>query len=261
VRSTGWRRATGACGLPYLAACAFMVMAMLLGRCVVAQEATPTQQPELQATESEMVFLDRLMMAESGGRDDAKNPRSTALGPYQFLSSTFLDLIGRYFAALMDGKTDADILKLRTDAKTARNAALVYTRENAAFLQDKGLEASAANLRLAFLVGPTGAMRVLSAEPKTPVAQLLSAATLDANPFMNRMTAEQLLERAANEAAGVQLVTVPQSRAGKAKFAGIRVRCNLARPSCRKWLSLANNRMARRTASQAGAGNPEAKKN
>ena len=228
---------------------------------VAAQQADPSQPPELQPTESEAVFLDRLMMAESGGRDDAKNPRSTALGPYQFLASTFLDLIGRYFATLTNGKTDAEILQLRTDAKTARNAALAYTRENAAFLQDKGLEASAANLRLAFLVGATGAMRVLSAEPKTPVAQLLSAAALEANPFMTGMTVGQLLERTANEAAGVQLVTVPQTRASKAKFAGIRIRCNLARPSCRKWLALANNRQARRTASQSKAGNAEPNKN
>ena len=31
-------------------------------------------------------FLDRLMAAESGGRLDAKNPRSTALGPFDSLN-------------------------------------------------------------------------------------------------------------------------------------------------------------------------------
>jgi hypothetical protein len=33
-------------------------------------------------------FLDRLMHAESAGRDSAANPRSTALGPFQFIKST-----------------------------------------------------------------------------------------------------------------------------------------------------------------------------
>ncbi len=216
-----------------------------------AEEPAKPQQSTLQPTETETIFLDRLMLAESGGREDARNPRSTALGPFQFLASTFLDLMGRYFAEVIDGKTDAQVLQLRTDTQTARNAALLYTRENAAFLLDKGMEASAGNLRLAFLVGPTGAMRVIAAEPKTPVAQLLGASALEANPFMTRMTAEQLLQRTSDEAAGLRLVTVPQGRAGKPKFAGIRVRCNLARPSCRKWLSLANNRVARRAAAKS----------
>jgi hypothetical protein len=240
---------------PLWAVCLALV-ALLAGPCVMAEDAPG---PQLQPTESEAVFLDRLMIAESGGREDAKNPRSTALGPYQFIASTFLDLVGRHFAAAMDGKSDAEILELRTDTKTARDAALVYTRENAGFLQERGVEASGANLRLAFLVGPTGAARVISAEPKTPVTQLLSASALEANPFMNGMTAGQLLERAASEAAGLRLVTVPQGRAKQAKTAGIRVRCDLDRASCRKWLALANKRVARRAARQARAGDSTTK--
>ena len=42
-------------------------------------------------------FLDRLMIAESGGRLDARNPRSTAVGPYQFIVSTFIDVARRNF--------------------------------------------------------------------------------------------------------------------------------------------------------------------
>jgi hypothetical protein len=159
--------------------------------------------------------------------------------------------MSRRFSAATDGKSDAEILQLRTDLKTARDAALVYTRENAAFLIERGHEASAAHLRLAFLVGPSGAARVIAAEPKTPVAQLLSVSALDANPFMNGMTAEELLARAAREAAGVQLVTIPATRAKRTGVAGIRIRCNLGRASCRRWVALATKRQARRTASQA----------
>jgi hypothetical protein len=217
----------------------------------MAEDAAQPPDPGLKPTESETVFLDRLMMAESGGRDDARNPRSSALGPFQFLASTFLELMARHFAADTSGKTEAQILQLRADEKVARNAALLYTRENAAFLIDRGHEASAAHLRLAFLVGPNGALRVISAEPKTPVTQLLGAAVLQANPFLNGMTAAQLLARAADEAAGVQLITVPLSRTSRARAAGVLVvRCNLALPSCRKWLTLANRRQARRAASQ-----------
>ena len=225
----------------------------------------PPSAQGLQPTESETVFLDRLMIAESGGRENAKNPRSSALGPFQFLSSTFLDLMARHFAATTGGKTDVQILQLRTDHQIARNAALVYTRENAAFLIERGLEASAAHLRLAFLVGPYGAARVIGAEPETPVTQLLSSAALEANPFMNRMTARQLLDRSADDAAGVRLVTLPIARSGgkKAAAGGVRVRCNLGRPSCRKWLALANVRQQRRSANpgKTASGADDGKKN
>jgi hypothetical protein len=33
------------------------------------------------------IFLDRMMAAESAGRSDAKNPRSTALGAFQITRS------------------------------------------------------------------------------------------------------------------------------------------------------------------------------
>jgi len=109
-----------------------------------ATTATSPPPTAFQPTDSEKLFLDRLMMAESAGQDDARNPRSSALGPYQFIGSTFLDVMGRYFPALIDGKSDAEVLRLRTNQAIARDAALVYTRENAAFLLDRGLEANSA---------------------------------------------------------------------------------------------------------------------
>jgi hypothetical protein len=214
----------------------------------LAEEATHVLRP----TDSEKLFLERLMIAESGGRDDAKNPRSSALGPYQFLGGTFLDVVGRHFPSIVEGKSEAEILALRTDYNVARDAALIYTRENVAFLQQAGVEASAAHLRLAFLVGPTGAQRIVSAQPETPVAQLLGPAALEANPFMRAMTARELLERSAREADGVRLVTMAQPASGRRKAqGGIRVRCKLALASCRKWLALATKRQGRKLAAQA----------
>lgn len=232
---------------------------------VLAEEATHVLRP----TDSEKLFLERLMMAESGGLEDARNPRSTALGPYQFLGGTFLDLLGRHFPSIVEGKTDAEILAFRTDLNIARDAALIYTRENAAFLMERGVDASAAHLRLAFLVGPTGAQRVVSAEPETPVAQLLGPSALEANPFLRGMTAKALIERSTREADGVRLVTVaaPSGAGRRPKPPGIRVRCDLARASCRKWLALATKRQGRKTAAQArtatdnGPGQAEKPKN
>src|SRR5262249_58306119 len=61
---------------------------------VAAEKSGPAATADRSAFDS---FLDHLMRAESGGRDTAANPRSTALGPYQFIKSTFLDLARRHF--------------------------------------------------------------------------------------------------------------------------------------------------------------------
>lgn len=210
---------------------------------VTAQEVTKDDA----ATKAEQLFLDRLMDAESGGRQFARNPASSALGPFQFISSTFLDVILRYFPEVSEGKSNAEILALRVDPKVARDAALAYTRANAAFFQGRGVAAHPAHLRLAFLVGPSGALNVIAAEPETPVSSLLSAAALEANPFMGGMTAKQLIERAEREAAGLETLPAFAAREKQQSVKPqIRIRCALARASCRRWVQLAKTRAARK---------------
>src|SRR5262249_50283880 len=114
-------------------------------------------------------FLDRLMVAESAGRRNAKNPRSTALGPFQFINSTFLAVARRHFASEIVGLSEKQILKLRTDPKLSRRAAAVYCEESASYLKGKGLQPTFAHLRLAFLLGPADAARIMQAPQQTPV--------------------------------------------------------------------------------------------
>jgi hypothetical protein len=191
------------------------------------------------------------MMAESGGRLEAKNPATSAYGPFQFLRETFLDVVRRNFPELAAGKTDAEILALRANLEVARRAALVYTRENASFLAAHGSPASAANLRLAFFAGASGAQRVLAAKPEEALTNILGASAIAANPFLGRMTAAALIEKSSREAAGaVQFSSAAQlsSAAQAAKIASpkVDVRCNLKLASCRHWLALAERRMGRR---------------
>jgi hypothetical protein len=249
---------------------------------------------KLTPTESETVFLDRLMMAESRGRRTAKNPASSALGPYQFIEATFLDLMKRRLPGVASGKSDAHILALRTDLTISRNVALLYTRENARALAAKGIETNEGNLRLAFFVGAFGASKVLRARPEERVSSLLGAAALQANPFLKDLTASELLAKARRDAEGVALSveapplnkveTVAQAsedpsaqlnppqvvivRAleeesdAAATPSAVRsalapeqappklaIRCNLKLPSCRKWATLAQRRIATKEAS------------
>ena len=198
---------------------------------------------KLTPTESETLFLDRLMRAESAGRQFAKNRASSALGPFQFLGTTFLDVVRRNFPALASGKTDADILALRTDFQVSRDVALIYTRENASALAGKGKETTAGNLRLAFFAGANGALKVLEAGPDELVSNLLSQAAIGANPFLRNMTASQLLARASREAEGLQLTVAARPRS-PAVPSGILVHCKMGLASCRHWVALAEKRAA-----------------
>jgi hypothetical protein len=141
------------------------------------------------------IFLDKLMVAESGGRRDAKNPRSTALGPFQFINRTFLDVARRHFPAEITGLTEKKILGLRTDPTLSRRAAAVYCRESAGYLKKKGLQPTFAHLRLAFLLGPADAARIMQAQQQTPVARVLSPTVIKANPFMRSMSVSDLLAK------------------------------------------------------------------
>lgn len=200
-------------------------------------------------------FLDRLMMAESGGNDAARNQRSTALGPFQFIKSTFLEVARRHFAEETATLSPSAIGALRTSRSFARRAAEAYTKDNAAHLASEGLTASFPNLRLAFLVGPTGAARLLHAKPDTKVASILSSYAIRANPFMARMTVADLVAKCARD-----LSVSPETTDGIASQKGaprakprprIAVKCSLRRPSCRRWLALAERRLKRKEARAA----------
>ncbi len=188
-------------------------------------------------------YLDRLMMSESGGNDEAKNPLSSALGPYQFITSTWLDIMDRHFADEVDELSREEVLALRTDRRVARKAAEVYSRENAQLLANAGVMPSFAHLRLAFLVGDSAAVKVLSAKPDDAVALLLDPAAVRANPFLNGMTVQDLVARAERDLRRSAHGRVAVGKGSNKERLGIKVRCNLARPSCRKWLALAKKRI------------------
>lgn len=91
-------------------------------------------------------YLHRTMMLESGGRLDARNPNSSAKGPFQFIDST----------ARQYGLED------RTDLAAAADAAARLARDNMQHLRRVlGRDPSAAELYLAHQQGGGGAARLL----------------------------------------------------------------------------------------------------
>ena len=221
------------------------------------------------------IFLDRLMRAESGGRLTARSSTSTALGPFQFIDATFLGVVRRHFAAETANLTPAQILALRTDLAFSRRAAEAFTKDNAGLLVGAGIPATFQNLRLAYLLGPGGAIKALQTNPAMPLPQLLPANVIRANPFMRPLTVSGLVARAARDVAVpptsvAGIVAAPAAPADVAVAVGdaagspsalkaavaalapraapqpaIAVNCDLGLASCRKWLAMEQRKQGR----------------
>lgn len=224
-------------------------------------------------------FLDRLMHAESNGRDLAANPRSTALGPFQFIKATFIDVARRHFKEVTP-LSDEQVLALRTDRDYARRAAAIYSMENLAYLSGKGLKPSLGDLRLAYLVGPTAAARLMQAHPATPARDVLGASAVKANPFMARMSASQLIARSARDVGehnrtSVAVAPRPRTRPAASDSSpravsrpgandAIVVACNQKLASCQRWIAMQANKQKvaqQQAAKQAAASRKAASRN
>jgi hypothetical protein len=121
------------------------------------------------------------MLVETARRESALDPNarartSSATGLFQFIESTWLDMVrrhgaehglGREAAALATGadrQTRADILALRSDPELAARMAGELTRENADTLRGRlGRDPSAGELYAAHVMGSGGALRLIEA--------------------------------------------------------------------------------------------------
>lgn len=121
------------------------------------------------------------LLVETARRESALNPdaragTSTATGLFQFIESTWLDMVRRHGAdhglvaeatALQNGanaQTRRDILALRSDPEISARMAGELARENAATLEARlGRAPNAGELYAAHVMGPNGAVRLIEA--------------------------------------------------------------------------------------------------
>lgn len=164
------------------------------------------------------LLTDRIIGAESGGNATAKNPRSSATGAGQFIESTWLDMIGRHRPDLAGLPRD-QVLALRNDAGLSRQMTQAYADENAAGLRSAGLPVNDGTQYLAHFAGLGGARSALSADPSTPIADVLPAASIRANPFLNGWTAGQLVDWSARKVgSAAPTMTMPGEAARSGQF-------------------------------------------
>lgn len=125
--------------------------------------------------------VDFSLLVETARRESALNPNaragtSSATGLFQFIDSTWLDMVrrhgdahglGQQAAALAhgaDAATRRDILALRNDPEISARMAGELARENAATLQERlGRAPNAGELYAAHVMGPGGAVRLIEA--------------------------------------------------------------------------------------------------
>lgn len=122
---------------------------------------------DMGASASMVAYLSAIKAQESGGRVDAKNPKSSATGLFQFISSTW-DKYGQGGSIY--------------DPVAQCKAAIRFTQDNARSLRPiLGREADAGELYLAHFAGAGGASQVLRANPNASIREILGDRVIAAN--------------------------------------------------------------------------------
>ncbi len=149
-------------------------------------------------------YLLKTAMRESSLNPSAKAPSSSAVGLFQFLDSTWLQVMKeqgprlgyqQYADAITkdssgdyvvkDKKLRTEILKLREDPQIAADMAAAFTKSNGEYLEAKfGRMPSPGELYIAHFLGPQGAEKLFNAGLKDPdqVAAKLFPNQARANP-------------------------------------------------------------------------------
>jgi hypothetical protein len=168
-----------------------------------------------------MGLVDSIIGVESGGDPNATNPRSSASGLGQFIDGTWLATIKQARPDLAQGKTDAELLALKTDPQLSREMTEAYANQNQAILTKAGVPVTPGTTYLAHFAGPGGAVKVLQADPNAMAGDVLGPAVVKANPFLAKMTARDLQAWADRKMGGNSPQPQPSQTAPAAPASGL----------------------------------------
>lgn len=168
----------------------------------VAKNASPEVINAIQTASSktgvDFSYLVKQAAVESSFDASAKNKSSSATGLYQFIDSTWLQMVDRYgddFGIETDGKSKREILALRKDPEAASFMAAAFASENEQSLRENwGGPVGETELYLAHFMGASGASSFLNARDENPLraaADLYpAAARANRNVFYDQETGQ-----------------------------------------------------------------------
>ncbi|KRA62162.1 hypothetical protein ASD89_24065 [Caulobacter sp. Root656] len=155
-------------------------------------------------------FVDSLQASEnSTGNPAAQNPRSSATGNGQFIKSTWLETVKSARPDIAAGKSDDQILALRSNPALSREMTTAYASQNAQALDGAGLPVTGASLAMAHKLGFGGAQTVLQADATMPLNRLLSREVIAANPQLKNLTAGAYAQQMATQFGTSSISTGP----------------------------------------------------
>lgn len=133
---------------------------------------------------------------ESGGKETAANPRSSAKGLFQFTDSTWKGMGGKH-GEQFDPEKNAELGAL-------------FTRQNAEGLKKSlGRDPTYGEVYAAHHFGLKGAKDLMGADPKTPIEMAVSPSVLKANPYLKDKSVGQVLAEL-NKKTGSGIVTLAE---------------------------------------------------
>lgn len=155
--------------------------------------ARPNANQRLEGSARQIVKA-RIAQAESGGDDNARNPRSSASGRYQFIDETFNTYFRRVYRR---DPTPAD----RNNVEVQERLMDALLTDNERALRRGGHAVTPGNLYLSHFLGSGGANTVLR-NPNAPIEQLVGQGVVNANPFLRGMTGADVVRWAEGRMGG-----------------------------------------------------------
>lgn len=141
----------------------------------------PPPPPPAVADDGVALVARKIVGVESSGNPMAKNPASSASGLGQFTDATWLATIKRHRPDIAIGRSDAQLLALKSDRDLGWEMTVAHTRDNLAALRSDGLPTDEGSVYLAHFLGIGGARLALRADPSAPVSAVMSPAAIRAN--------------------------------------------------------------------------------
>lgn len=135
-----------------------------------------------------------VIQAIGGQEGTGRNPNSTAVGPYQFIDSTFTAYAAQVAPDLVaatgldpKNKDNAKAIASQLRGQMVDGVPIEelmmkrMTQDNLEKLQGAGLPANLTSLYLSHFAGPGGALKALQADPNASISEVLDAGAIAAN--------------------------------------------------------------------------------